>query len=846
MFAIGNIKCLKMKPKTPKNKSKKQPSSSAATGAEKTEIIRGDDPSDLHRRYIGVTYRSRRKKYQARMYRGSYEYNLGLFDLAADAALAYDAAYRVAGGKGSVAAPSTTSSNDPKNNADTKGGSNGSDEDSSAMVTGAEEIKYSLDWIDCADEMERPSGLSDDDPMHLNFLRPSEFRDARQKEIASRRATNHLNNDYVDDLVVPTESDLKLRIKKEILNIATTYVAQQTKTSTSLDDDSDQQESSDNNDDDDLDQGVGNNSRVGKIGSRPAKKRKLDMNMSAIDDDSCREEAQTLLSLNKRCSVESKKAARAQKLMEFMTGGDTSMGCNVEQASKLNQAPAKEGTDAKSAVTESIEQQLQQSLARQQALTIDSFRGSFNQSALMSSLLSQYSLEQVLRFAVERPDLVNDDTIREFVRAQQTDMSHALMRNNQADLLYAQLQAAMMTGGHFNPTQLPLVAQASAESKRSQNDISGGNQYGEGAAGTVTKQNNGAVASIPSGAEEKQAAESPFLVKVLEEYGYKKQGLGDQDQAVLQKKLTNEAKRAALAQKLSIHLSNEPEASNETERLESDEKEKSRTNQPPLDGDSKEKASKTSPVKKGGNKKGKGKKESNINTNNKGLDNASDVGVTNAAANDVKPIMQEGMVHLQSINVLGSVPATGLQQAFPSLQQMDPFQRAILQHDMANEGSIPQQELSQTFGGGGGAAALLAAHEASNRRLALEALMSEDYRLRQLRQTLQFQSLMPHLHMGGFGVPGSTNLLNQIASNNALAAAGLQNGLIQQSMNNQQNQEFLLQRALALQQANQHASLSGALQQPSSKGIDAGTLSQLLLLNQQGGSSSQSLSPKKK
>ena len=55
--------------------------------------------------------------------------------------------------------------------------------------------------------------------------------------------------------------------------------------------------------------------------------------------------------------------------------------------------------------------------------------------------------------------------------------------------------------------------------------------------------------------------------------------------------------------------------------------------------------------------------------------------------------------------------------------------------------------------------------------------------------------------------------------------------------------------ALALQQANQHASLSGALQQPasaSSQGIDAGTLSQLLLLNQQGGSSSQSSSPKKK
>ncbi len=574
-----------MKPKIPKSKrNNHHPPASSVTADVETNgssTIR-DDSS----RYIGV--RSRRKKYQARMYRGSHEYNLGLFDLAADAALAYDAAHRVAGGRGSSSATAPSpSSPSPK---PSKGGDTKSSVGSSSVITGAEEIKYALDWIDCADEMERPSGLLEDDPVHLNFLRPSDFRQAREKEISSYRDKNNGSNSD-DELVFPTESDLKLRIKQEILNIAKTYVAHQAKTPGSPDEGSDL--TSSNDDDEDLNQRVGDDATDGvlKTGTRPAKKRKLQhLNVSA-DYDDCHEEAKTLLSLNKKSSGESKKAARAQKLMEFMSGGEAADDSIVEQTSMLNQADdSKEdpqGNNDRNETapdTETIQQQLQQNLARQQALTIDSFHGSFNQSALMSSLLSQYSLEQVLRFACERPDLVNEETIREFVRAQRTDMSQQLVHNsNQTDLLYAQLQAAMMTGGHFNPTQLPVGMQAlAAESKQSRNNTGGENAAKQ-------KMNQGGAKDGADNQQDGQGTvdESPFLMKVLEEY--QKQGLGNQDQAALRKKITNEAKRAALAQKLSIHLSNEAEASFAKEATKIDEKEK-RGSKPPPAGVSKEKA----------------------------------------------------------------------------------------------------------------------------------------------------------------------------------------------------------------------------------------------------------------
>ena len=811
-----------MKPKIPKSKRKKPPASALPLDGENngSGTIR-DDSS----RYIGVTYRSRRKKYQARMYRGSHEYNLGLFDLAADAALAYDAAHRVAGGRGS-SPPSKTS----------KGGDTRSSAGSSSMITGAEEIKYALDWIDCADEMEmeRPSGMSEDDPVHLNFLLPSDFRQAREKEISSHEDKNN-NNNSGDDVVVPTESDLKLRIKQEILNIAKAYVARQAKTPGSPDEGGDLTSSNEDDDDDELNQKVGDNPC--KTGSRPAKKRKLQhMSLSAGYED-CLEEAETLLSLNKKFSGESKKAARAQKLMEFMTGGEATVDSKVGQASKLNQADdanenlhGNDGRKQSVSDAENIQQQLQQNLSRQQALTIDSFHGSFNQRTLMSSLLSQYSLEQVLRFAHERPDLVNEETIQEFVRAQSN--------SNQTDLLYAQLQAAMMSGGHFNPNQLPVGLQAlEAESKQSRNNTGGGisKQMNQRDAKCVADTHqDGQASSRPSeGVESRPLDESPFLMKVLEEY--KMQGFGNQDQAALQKKITNEAKRAALAQKLSIHLSNEAEASVATETTKTDEKEKSASEPPPVSV-SKEKATIAPTVNKSGrDAENEGKKgSSNLAVNNaggkdcSGVGNSADVGVD--ASNEVK---HENAIPLQSMSVPGSAQFAG-SQPLPLLQTVDSFQQAILQHVMVNGNAQQQQQqqLPQSFGGGN--ASELPAQEVAYRLQ--QRLMNEEYRLQQLRQTLQNQALLPYLNLG-FRVSGSNNVFNHMTSNNDFAG-GFTNRLIQQSMNNN-NQELLLQQALALQ-ANQNASMSGIQQLSASneqmllaaaqsQGIDAGILAHLLM-----------------
>ncbi len=199
------------------------------------------------------------------------------------------------------------------------------------------------------------------------------------------------------------------------------------------------------------------------------------------------------------------------------------------------------------------------------------------------------------------------------------------------------------------------------------------------------------------------------------------------------------------------------------------------------------------------------------------------------ASNEVNP--------LQPSSFPGSMPFAGLHQAPPSLQTMDPFQQAILQHVMVNGNAQQQQQqqyLPHSFGGGN--VADLPAQEAAYRLQ--QRLMNEEYRLQQLRQTLQTQALLPYLNLGGFGASGSNNnVLNHMPSNNAFAG-GFANSLMQQSMNNN-NQDVLLQQALALQ-ANQNASMSGVMQQPASneqmllaaaqsQGIDAGTLAQLLM-----------------
>ncbi|KAL7461616.1 hypothetical protein ACHAXS_002034, partial [Conticribra weissflogii] len=52
---------------------------------------------EVPKRYSGIdiTHRLKRGKFQARIYKSNNEYNLGLYELAADAAFAYDTANRL-------------------------------------------------------------------------------------------------------------------------------------------------------------------------------------------------------------------------------------------------------------------------------------------------------------------------------------------------------------------------------------------------------------------------------------------------------------------------------------------------------------------------------------------------------------------------------------------------------------------------------------------------------------------------------------------------------------------------------------------------------------------------------
>jgi len=153
-------------------------------------------------RYAGVTFRSRHSKYEARTCRG---YDLGLFDLACDAALACDVAHRIAGG-------------------------NGDDlQQTSPLITNdVEEIKYALNWLDLASDEENGRRRGDETAggagTIINFTSPSSYREARGKEIGDYLAGN-IHYPTFNLKNVPQEEELKKRIKMEILNLARAYVA---------------------------------------------------------------------------------------------------------------------------------------------------------------------------------------------------------------------------------------------------------------------------------------------------------------------------------------------------------------------------------------------------------------------------------------------------------------------------------------------------------------------------------------------------------------------------------------------------------------------------------------------
>jgi hypothetical protein len=167
-------------------------SSPSKTGAEST-----DKGTESKCTYFGVTFRSRhRGKFQSRIYKHNKEYNLGLYDLACDAALAYDSACRLFN-RPSEAAPQRKGEEAPA--------------EGSLVLAELDEAKRVFDWLDLPD-----SEASGSDALErLNFLTPSLFREARAKEIPSRFHSEGQNLG-----LPPTEASLRLKIRKEVLQMA--------------------------------------------------------------------------------------------------------------------------------------------------------------------------------------------------------------------------------------------------------------------------------------------------------------------------------------------------------------------------------------------------------------------------------------------------------------------------------------------------------------------------------------------------------------------------------------------------------------------------------------------------
>lgn len=138
-------------------------------------------------KYAGVTFRVSRDKYQARIYKGNKEYNLGLFDLSADAALAYDVAHRLVK-KISAAI--------------------GKEKEALELY---EANKDAPDWLDYGDNADANNGL---DPEKLNFLRPLDFKTEREKEFEESRAAGSQKHEHC-----PKLEELRGLVNKEAIRV---------------------------------------------------------------------------------------------------------------------------------------------------------------------------------------------------------------------------------------------------------------------------------------------------------------------------------------------------------------------------------------------------------------------------------------------------------------------------------------------------------------------------------------------------------------------------------------------------------------------------------------------------
>jgi len=297
------------------------PSQSTAAIANNNNM--GVTDNSRHNRigYMGVTFHSRHSKYEARTRRGSREYKLGLFDLACDAALAYDAAYRITGGGG---------------------GANTQQRGSLLITNDIEEIKYALNWIDypVGDNHQEEK---DNEPV-VNFTAPCLYREARRKEIGAY-LTGSIHYPTFDLKNVPQEEELKMQIKNEILNLAKAYVLA---TQQGLNNDQGSDTISDSNDEKKQEKGSNNkekavssllkkktwvpeetavthnNDEVEKTAA--AARQEQAEALLALQDNATaaaqarQAQAEALLALQKKRHNETKKEALAQKLEKIMNG----------------------------------------------------------------------------------------------------------------------------------------------------------------------------------------------------------------------------------------------------------------------------------------------------------------------------------------------------------------------------------------------------------------------------------------------------------------------------------------------------------------------------------------------
>ena len=208
-------------------------------------------------KYVGVTYRSNRVKFQSRIYKDNCEYSLGLFNLSADAALAYDITHRL------IAEIQDIVDKEIKDNALKDGDEKlpslcptkaESEADNTHAMRVQLELKKldelesdsnasskALDWID--DDSNNTTVISSGkESERLNFSKPQDFYKARKKEVAKRKLKPHnislkggkkLSG---QGITYPDIETLKVLIRRVVVRMAKVIVA--AASDISVDDDS--------------------------------------------------------------------------------------------------------------------------------------------------------------------------------------------------------------------------------------------------------------------------------------------------------------------------------------------------------------------------------------------------------------------------------------------------------------------------------------------------------------------------------------------------------------------------------------------------------------------------------